>query len=180
MVPRKGLAEFLENAWPRIVDELPNAILLVVGDTPDNALMKDSKGAKRLMDAIDRCGKETVRFLGAVDDETLWKCYAAADSLVFPLIQVRGDVEGFGMVAIEAAACGTPTVAFPVGGVVDAVSEGKNGLLVPEGDYQALADAIVSICQGSPPTASDCRNHALRFSWEAHARRLLAALVFSE
>jgi phosphatidylinositol alpha-1,6-mannosyltransferase len=179
MVPRKGLAEFLENAWPRIVDELPNAILLVVGDTPDNALMKDSKGAKRLMDAIDRCGKKTVRFLGAVDDETLWKCYAAADSLVFPLIRVRGDVEGFGMVAIEAAACGTPTVAFPVGGVVDAVSEGANGSLVPEGDYRAFADAVVSICQGSPPRAADCRTHALQFSWEAHARRLLAALEFS-
>lgn len=180
MVPRKGLAEFLENAWPRIIDAQPNAILLVVGDTPDNALLKDSKGAKRLMDAIDRCGADTVRFLGAVDDETLWNCYAAADTLVFPLIRVKGDVEGFGMVAIEASASGTPTVAFPVGGVVDAVSEGANGLLVPEGDYQAFADAVVSICQGSPPSALDCRTHALQFSWEAHARRLLAALEFSE
>ncbi len=180
MVPRKGLAEFLENAWPRIIDALPNAILLVVGDTPDDALLKDSKGAKRLMDAIGRCGAESVRFVGAVDDDTLWNCYAAADTLVFPLIRVKGDVEGFGMVAIEAAASGTPTVAFPVGGVVDAVSEGKNGLLVPEGDYRAFADAVISICRGSPPSAADCRSHALQFGWEAHGRRLLAALDFSE
>lgn len=180
MVPRKGLAEFLENAWPRIIDAQPNAILLVVGDTPDDALLKDSKGAKRLMRAIERCGKETVRFLGAVDDDTLWNCYAAADTLVFPLIRVKGDVEGFGMVAIEAAASGTPTVAFPVGGVVDAVSEGANGLLIPEGDYRAFADAVVSICRGSSPSISDCRNHALQFSWEAHSRKLLAALDFNK
>ena len=179
MVPRKGLAEFLENAWPQVIDALPNAILLVVGDTPDDALLQDSKGAKRLKDAIDRCGKETVRFLGTVDDETLWKCYAAAHTLVFPLVRVKGDVEGFGMVAIEAAASGTPTVAFPVGGVVDAVSEGKNGLLVPEGDYRAFADAVVSICQGSPPNALECRNHALQFSWEEHGRKLLKSLKFS-
>ena len=179
MVPRKGLAEFLESAWPRIIDAQPNAILLVVGDTPDDALLKDSSGAKRLMEAIDRCRADTVRFLGAVDDENLWNCYAAAHTLVFPLIRVKGDVEGFGMVAIEAAAAGTPTVAFPVGGIVDAVSQGANGLLVPEGDYQAFADAVVSICQGSPPSSSDCRNHALQFGWEAHGRKLLAALEFN-
>jgi len=47
-----------------------------------------------------------------------------------PLIRVDGDVEGFGMVAIEAAACGMPTVAFLVGGVIAAVAEGVNGCLV--------------------------------------------------
>ncbi len=180
MVPRKGLAEFLENAWPLVIDAQPDAILLVVGDTPDDALLQDAGGAKRLVDAIGRCGKQTVRFLGTVDDQTLWNCYAAADTLVFPLLRVRGDVEGFGMVAIEAAASGTPTVAFPVGGVVDAVSDGANGVLVPEGDYKAFAEAVVSICRGAPPLASDCRNHALQFSWQEHGRKLLAALDFGE
>ena len=178
MVRRKGLAEFLENAWPAIIAAQPSTTLLIVGDTPDDALLKDAEGAQRVLDAIERCGQDTVRFLGAVDDDTLWKCYAAADTLVFPLIRVQGDVEGFGMVAIEAAASGTPTVAFPVGGVVDAVVDGMNGLLVPEGDYQAFAEAVLSICGGGPPSAADCRNHALQFSWEAHGRKLLAALVF--
>jgi phosphatidylinositol alpha-1,6-mannosyltransferase len=179
MVPRKGLAEFLENAWPLIIDAQPDAILLVVGDTPDDALLKDSKGTKRLMNAIERCGKGTVRFLGVVDDDTLWNCYAAADTLVFPLIRVQGDVEGFGMVAIEAAASGTPTVAFPVGGVVDAVADGISGSLVPEGDYRSFADAVVQICKGGPPSSSACRNYAQNFSWDKHAERLLAALNFS-
>ncbi len=176
MVRRKGLAEFLENAWPLIIEAQPNAILLVVGDTPDDALLQDARGAQRLMNAIERCGEDTVRFLGAVDDDTLWNCYAAADTLVFPLIRVKGDVEGFGMVAIEAAASGTPTVAFPVGGVVDAVSDGASGLLVPEGDYRAFAEAVLSIFKGGPPSRSACRDYALEFSWDKHGQKLLSAL----
>ena len=178
MVRRKGLAEFLEEAWPRIVVLQPDAILLVVGDSPDNALLQDPKGAQRLVNAIERCGKDTVRFLGSVEDDVLWNCYATADVLVFPLIRVKGDVEGFGMVAIEAAASGTPTVAFPVGGVVDAVADGVNGTLVPEGDYRAFADAVVSICNGGPPGSSTCRTHALEFSWDEHGQKLLAAISF--
>ena len=176
MVRRKGLAEFLEKSWPRVIAQQPDALLLVAGDSPDDALSQDANGARRLMDTIDRCGGDTVRFLGSVDDEVLWNCYAAADVLVFPLIRVKGDVEGFGMVAIEAAASGTPTVAFPVGGVVDAVADGVSGTLVPEGDYDAFADAVVSICNGGPPDGVDCRNHAKKFSWDAHGQNLLAAL----
>lgn len=176
MVKRKGLAEFLENAWPLIVAAEPEALLLVAGDSPDNALSQDPDGARRLVLAIKKFGVEAVHFLGTVDDDTLWNCYAAADSLVFPLIRVKGDVEGFGMVAIEAAASGTPTVAFPVGGVVDAVADGVNGILVPERDYEAFAEAVVSICRGGPPRRAECRKHAENFSWDAHGRNLLAVL----
>jgi len=176
MVRRKGLAEFLESAWPKIVARVPTVMLLVAGDKPDDALLKDADGGKQLLRAIENTSKDTVAFLGTVDDEVLWNCYAAAEALVFPLIRVGGDVEGFGMVAIEAAASGTPTVAFPVGGVVDAVKDGVNGVLVDEGDYQAFADAVISICQGGPPSGSSCRNHAETFSWEAHGKKLLGAL----
>ena len=176
MVKRKGLAEFLEKSWPRVIARQPSAVLLVVGDSPDNALLHDPEDAKGLMDVLERRGKDTVRFLGAVEDDVLWSCYVAADVLVFPLIRVKGDVEGFGMVAIEAAACGTPTVAFPVGGVVDAVADGLSGTLVSEGDYEAFADAVVSICDGGPPSASDCRDHAENFGWDVHGRKLLSFL----
>ena len=176
MVRRKGLVEFLEKAWPRILAQRSDAVLLIVGDSPDDALLQDPREAKRLMEAIERFGNDAVRFLGAVEDNVLWNCYAAADALVFPLIRVKGDVEGFGMVAIEAAASGTPTVAFPVGGVVDAVADGLSGSLVPEGDYEAFATAVVSICHGGPPSPSDCRNYAKKFSWDIHRRELLSIL----
>jgi len=179
MVRRKGLAEFLESAWPKIVTRIPNAMLLVAGDKPDDALLQDANGGQRLLQAIDSTDKHTVTFLGAVSDDVLRSCYTAAEVLVFPLIRVTGDVEGFGMVAIEAAANGTPTVAFPVGGVVDAVADGISGVLVNEGDYQAFADAVISICQGGPPNSSSCRNYAEKFSWDAHGQKLLAALGFT-
>jgi len=179
MIRRKGLAEFLEKAWPRIVAAQPDALLLVAGDSPDDALLQDTDGAKRLLQALERIDRDTVHFLGIVDDDILGICYGAADTLVFPLIRVSGDVEGFGMVAIEAAASGTPTVAFPVGGVVDAVADGVNGVLVSEGDYNAFADAVVLLCKGGPPSRSACRNYAGNFSWEAHGQKLLAALDFS-
>lgn len=178
MVRRKGLAEFLEKSWPRIRAAQPDAVLLVVGDSPDNALLQDPEGAKQLVEMIEQSGQDAIRFLGAVEDDLLWRCYAASDALVFPLIRVKGDVEGFGMVAIEAAACGTPTVAFPVGGVIDAVADGVSGIFVPEGDYEAFADAVVSICKGGPPGPSDCRSHAKRFSWAMHGRKLLATVDF--
>ena len=179
MVRRKGLAELLEKAWPRIVAAEPDALLLVAGDSPDNALVKDPDGAARLVQAVERHGADTVHFLGSVEDDVLWSCYMAAEALVFPLIRVSGDVEGFGMVAIEAAASGTPTVAFPVGGVVDAVADGANGILVQEGDYAAFADAVISICRGGPPDRLSCRRHAENFSWASHGQKLLAALGFS-
>ena len=176
MVRRKGLAEFLENAWPQIVARVPAAMLLVAGDKPGDALLQDADGRQRLLQAIDSADKDTVTFLGAVSDEVLRNCYTAAEVLVFPLIRVAGDVEGFGMVAIEAAASGTPTVAFPVGGVTDAVADNVSGLLVPEGNYVAFADAVIAICQGGRPDSWSCRNYAEQFSWDAHGQKLLAAL----
>ena len=73
---------------------------------------------------------------------------------------------------------GARRIQGPIGGVVDAVADGINGELVPEGDYEAFADAVVSICTGGPPRRSNCRNHAFKFSWDMHGQKLLAAMNF--
>ena len=80
------------------------------------------------------------------------------------------------MVAIEAAAYGTPTVAFAEGGVVDAVADGKSGRLVAPGDYAAYADALVETLQTGLPPADECRRHAELFSW-AHHQQSLTELI---
>lgn len=175
IVRRKGLSAFVKRAWPAVVAARPGTTLLVVGDDPENALRRDAEGAA-LRDAIGELDDDSVRFLGAIDDETLWRCYALADTLVFPLVDTPGDVEGFGMVAIEAAAFGTPTVAFPVGGVVDAVIDGVSGRLVPPGDYAAFSDAVVEMTHARIDVREQCRKHAERFSWAEHRLRLLALL----
>ena len=176
IVRRKGLSAFLRQAWPSIERSYAGVKLLIIGDTPDNALLKDPNEARQVQTAIEVCTPGSILCLGEVDDDLLLQCYAAADALVFPLIEVEGDVEGFGMVAVEAAACGTPTVAFRVGGVVDAIADGVSGRLVTPGDYRAFAAATLALLAGDAPTAHECRAHAGRFEWQEYRRQLLSLL----
>ena len=110
-----------------------------------------------------------VQLLGHVTDDEIATLYSAADAFVFPLVDTPGDVEGFGMVAIEAAAHGTPTVAFDCGGVSDAVVNGQNGLLVPAGNYASFNDATLQLLQQS--SRDDARQFAAQFSWENYGAR---------
>lgn len=165
---RKGLLPFLRNAWPMVLERYPDAKLAVIGTEPQQALRKDKHGTLTGIRAyLSEAGLDTtVRFLGRVDDATLTAAYQAANAHVFPVLDSSDDVEGFGMVAIEAAASGLPTVAFDAGGVADAVIEGKTGRLIAPGDYHALAMAMRDMLDGVYSIDSmECRIAAHRFSW---------------
>jgi phosphatidylinositol alpha-1,6-mannosyltransferase len=71
--------------------------------------------------------------------------YQLCDVLVLPVLEMNDDVEGFGIVALEAAAAGKPVVATRVGGIPDAIEESKSGILVAPGDYKSLSEAILSV-----------------------------------
>jgi D-inositol-3-phosphate glycosyltransferase len=83
---------------------------------------------------------DLVTFLGAKDQDTLVYYYSAAEMVVMP-----SHYESFGMVALEAMACGTPIIASDVGGLSFSIEDGYNGYLVPGRDPQALADKIVML-----------------------------------
>jgi len=154
----------------------PDAILVIAGDSPDESLAHRGDELAKVVQEVEINGwRDRVRFLGKIDDATLSQCYAAADCLLFPLVPVKGDVEGFGMVAIEAAAHGTPTVAFAEGGVGDAVADGVSGHLVRSGDYAAMVDAL-SVLANDGDTLSACRNHAGKFGWDTFDKKLLHKL----
>jgi lipopolysaccharide/colanic/teichoic acid biosynthesis glycosyltransferase len=127
VVRDKGIME-LEAAWRRLSAEYPALRLLMVG-TPEPGDPPPAEAWARLQ------GDGRVHRVGQVDDVARW--YAAMDLLVFPTYR-----EGFGNVAIEAAAMGLPVVATKIPGVIDAVADGATATLVPPGDADALAAAI--------------------------------------
>lgn len=180
---RKGLLEFVERTLPTVVAEHPDAALVVIGNEAPDALAGSALGISReIHRAAERLGlSENLRLLGACDQAELEAAYAAADVLVFPVKEVKGDVEGFGMVALEAAAHGLPTVAFGAGGVPDAVSHGMSGWLVSPGDHQAFATYLVQVISGGASTinAGTCRSVAEKFAWPVFDKQLRHLLALS-
>jgi len=175
LTARKGLVEFVERCLPDIVRRAPDAMLVVVGGEASDAAAGASSGmAARITEAARVRGLAAhVKLLGDVPDATLSAAYAAAHVLVFPVVERPGDVEGFGMVAIEAAAQGTPTAAFAVGGVPDAVRSGVSGDLVVAGDYDGMTSAVLRhLKHPGPLESSAMRSFAGNFSWDRFGARL--------
>jgi phosphatidyl-myo-inositol dimannoside synthase len=134
LVRRKGVVWFLSNVLP----ELPSrAIYVVAGDGDE---------AERVRDAVAMLGlHDRVRLLGQVDDSERELLLLGADVFVQPNIPVRGDIEGFGLVTIEAAMRGLPVVASDLEGIADAVVDGVTGRLLPAGDAHAWVAALTNL-----------------------------------
>lgn len=133
LVERKGVHRLLE-ALARLPD--PSAVRLkVVGGGPERARLE---GLARELGVADR-----VEFTGFVSADGLQRAFEEADAFVLPAVRDRkGDVEGLGVVLIEAMAHARPVVASDAGGIPDIVRDGETGLLVPPDDPDALARAI--------------------------------------
>lgn len=136
LVPRKGI-DVLLRAFVQVVRDLPDAHLLVVGDGPERARLEELSRSLGLA--------QHVRFLGMVPTGDLRRALAAADVFALTPMAMKADVEGFGIVYIEAAAMGKPAVGTRTGGIPEAVLDGETGLLVPERDAAATAVALVRL-----------------------------------
>jgi D-inositol-3-phosphate glycosyltransferase len=101
---------------------------------------------------------DLVTFLGAKDQDTLVYYYSAAEMVVMP-----SHYESFGMVALEAMACGTPVIASDVGGLSFSIENGFNGYLVPGRDPSALADKMVMLLK-LPALRDQLGEQALRWT----------------
>lgn len=167
LTTRKGLKEFVEQALPSIVQQVPEAMLVVVGEAPKNSLGARIQSREEIEQAAAQQGlSEHIKFLGVMTDkERLATAYEAADVHVFPVRHIPSDPEGFGMVAIEAAAHGLPTVAFATGGIVDAVAHGQSGYLVEKNNYAQLAEQTVNALN-NPITGQVIVEFAQKFAWD--------------
>ena len=125
------------------LDHLLEVITLTRQKVPDLSLVVVGRGndKERYAGKADALGiSDSVEFAGFVPDDELAELYSSACAVVLPS---ESDVEGFGMVILEAAACGVPAVATNVGGIPAAVVDGETGLLVPPGDTESLSAALV-------------------------------------
>ncbi len=176
LIPRKGLPEFIEKVLPELLKTDPSIELVIIGTEPGQALNNPRESTLALIQgAIKKNNLEQhVYLMGNVSDTDLEQWYSAADVFVFPLKDTPGDVEGFGMVAVEAAARGTPTVAFDCGGVADAIQKGVSGYLVPTGSYDLFAEAIRNTLNQNMRTSA--REFALQFGWKGYSGKLEQAI----
>lgn len=173
LAERKGLRELVKYSLPKIVEEEARAILVIIGEEPKNSLASKSQKVQEILDEAEKHGlSDRIRFLGKVDNETLSQAYAAASVHVFPVKHSDTDPEGFGMVAIEAAAHGLPTVAFATGGVIDAVSDGKTGFLIENGNYMSFSKKVIQAINNKSNMKNSCLAFAEKFSWAIFSEKL--------
>jgi glycosyltransferase involved in cell wall biosynthesis len=158
LVPRMGI-DVLLDAWKETLLVDDEALLLVAGEGP----ARDELEARA--ESLGIAGR--VRFLGAVSDDELVACYRAADVSVVPSV----SLEGFGLVVLEALACGTPVVGSDAGGLPETLGALDRGLVVSAGDSAALGRRLAAARSGtlSLPEPSRCRSFAERFSWRSVA-----------
>jgi glycosyltransferase involved in cell wall biosynthesis len=156
LTPRMGV-ELLIDAWCEARSRLPSAsTLLIAGDGPLRPQLERRAAAQ------DAGG--SVRILGRVTDARLTELYSAADVAVVPSL----EHEGFGLVVLEAAACGTPTIVTDAGGLPEAIVRLDQSLVVARGDAAALRERLV-LAQVDRPRPEAARAFAERFRWSAAA-----------
>ena len=142
----------------------------VVGDGNDRANLE--RLARRLGVAA------LTRFTGRVGDTELLAEYRRNDLFVLPVKPSPGDVEGFGIVYLEANASGMPVLCSDEGGPVDAVRDGETGIVAPSSDPQSIADALLRFAANRARFPEDTlRRFSEGFRWERAAARIEQALL---
>ena len=126
LVRRKGLGWFVAEVLPSLASRYRDLRLVVLGDGPERAPIVEIARSRNVADRIV--------WLGVSSDAEKAHWFAKAGVCVMPNVVVRGDMEGFGIVALEAAAAGCPVVAADLEGLRDAVTDGESGVLVRSGD----------------------------------------------
>ena len=166
---RKGFQWFTDRVMPRLPRDV---IYLVTGEGPMTP---------RIQEAIDRHGlHRSVRMLGKVAEAMLGRLYRGADLFVMPNVHVPGDIEGFGVVMLEAGMCGMPVLAADLEGISDVIVENQNGHLVPSEDADGFVGLVMRYRADRARVAAASRRAAAHtagnFAWPAIADRYVRLL----
>ena len=162
MVHRKGM-DLLIKAFAKVLRRIPSARLILGGDGPEAIALRNLVAELGIADRV--C------FTGRISDSELVMHYSLATIFALPSRQGPRDVEGFGIVYLEAGACDVPVIGTRTGGIVDAVEEGVTGLLVPQEDVDSLTIALLRLLE-NPEEARQLGRHA--------RQRILRALTWEQ
>ena len=173
LVERKG-HDMVLRAIAKLRHTIPRLIYVIAGEGAQEPILQRLAGELGVSDCV--------RFLGSVPAQDLPDLYAACDVFVMParFRDSDNDVEGFGLVYVEASACEKPVIGGRSGGVEDAIADGKTGLLVDPLDVDELAASIERLWRHPELRASLGRSGRRRaeaeLTWEHFAGHVCAAL----
>ena len=175
--PLKGLDVLIEAIGimhrKEVLKENPFCLSIIGGD-PEESTEQASIEMKRIKSLSEQYGlKDLVTFLGARSQDSLPYYYSAAEAVVVP-----SQYESFGMVALEAMACGTPVVASQIGGLAFLVQDGVTGYTVPVDDPEALASHLTLLLQDTAlrdQMGKQAVKLAQDYAWEKIADKLIPA-----
>jgi len=173
LVRRKGTEWFLRNVLPRLPEQI---VFLVAGDGREAEPLRDAVGELDL--------GARVQLLGTVDDADRELLLQGADLFVQPNIVVPGDIEGFGLVTVEAAMRGLPVVAADLEGLAEAVVHGETGTLLPSADADAWVAHLTELVRDRDALATQGKAFQTaareRYSERIMGEQLLAALGIAD
>jgi len=176
MVARKNLRLLIE-AMPAVRRALPGTRLLLGGTGPERESLMARAGELDLATGPEAA----VLFPGRIADGEMAAHYSLADVFCLPSLASRKDVEGFGIVYLEAGACEVPVVGGRAGGVPDAVADGETGLLIDPASRSELEGALIALLSDRERRRAMGRRARERilkdFTWDACADRMLACMA---
>ena len=170
LIKRKGHAWFIEHVLTKLPEHV---VYIIAGEGPEREIIEQAATST----SPPFPPSKQVFMLGRVSENDLKVLYNTVDAFVQPNIPVEGDVEGFGLVLLEAALCNRPVIVSRLEGMTDAIQHGKNGLIVEAKNVSAWIQAIQTTLN-SPPKTSSTRSYTQQeFSWSKHAQAFADALT---
>lgn len=169
VVERKGFDKAIE-AMPAILKEENNVVYVIAGAGPDEDLIQDQ--IKKLEPNIQK----KIITLGEITDIEKWRWLDLCDIFLMPSRNINGDLEGFGIVYLEANLAGKPVIGGEAGGVKDAISHGMNGYLTDPNDPENIAETVIFLLKNQKlreKMGQAGRQRALNeFNWKKQAEKI--------
>ena len=163
LIPRKGTAWFLEHVFVKLHSEDPSLKFIIAGEGPEKRRILELRDRLQLQDAVS--------VMGLIDEGEKTKLLSNAALFVMPNVPTEGDMEGFGIVCIEASAAGTPVLASRMEGITDAVIDGKTGRFFEPLNAESCIQAARTLL-GSKPDRDAIRNATIEtFGWSKIAAK---------